>query len=334
MKVAALGRTKFLLGAVRALRAAGHEIVLVGTCAAAPEYGVGVEEFRSLAEGMGAGFFNDPGINAPEILALLRNSGAEVAVSVNWPTVLQKEAIGVFPYGVLNSHFGDLPRYRGNACPNWAILMGESRLGLCIHLMEPEALDSGAVLIQEYLPLTDATTIGEIYAFAERRVPELFAVAVNGLATGRLTPIPQPQEPERALRCYPRIPSDSLIDWRQDAQTLCRLIRASSAPFAGAYTYLNGAKLIVWQARIDAHACPSLAVPGQVLWRDICNGETGVATGNDVLVLQAVSFAGAEPQSPARIIPSARTRLGMVMEDEIAALKQSLAELRQKCGQT
>ena len=298
MRIAVLGRTRFLLDTIHAVRSAGHEVSLIGTCQESPDDGVTIADFEKTARQIGCSFFADHRINSDEILSLLSAACADVALSVNWLTVFQTNAVGAFRFGVLNAHFGELPRYRGNACPNWAIIAGEKRIGLCIHFMKPGELDSGDILVQDAYPLTDSTTVGEFYAFAHRRVPEMFVEAVNKLANEKFEAVSQSQNPSHALRCYPRIPSDSLIHWELTPTKLSALIRASSEPLGGAYTYWNGEKLVVWRAKVGSHACPNHTMLGQVLWRDPQSGEVAVAASDGVLILQEVSMEG-KPRVPA-----------------------------------
>ena len=324
MRVAALGRTRILLNSIYRLHEAGHEIVLIGTCTEAPEYGVSPRDFEELACKLGVNFFNDARINSPEILELLKKSQADIAISVNWLTTIKEEAVSAFRFGILNAHAGDLPRYRGNACPNWAILAGEKRLTSTIHLMDPKAVDEGPIVLQRHLPLQKNTTIGDIYAWFYSSVPEMFFKAVEGLASGTIIPRDQPNDPSLALRCYPRIPADSFINWKDTAEYLGRLVRASSNPFNGAYTYWKDKRLTVWQAVAVPFPCPSLAMPGQIVWRSPEKGEVGVATGDGALVLQEVQVEGEDRVKASDVLTSTRIRLGMLVEDEIATLKRRI----------
>jgi len=328
MRIAALGRTDILLNAINILNENGHDIVLIGTCNEAPEYQVGVEDFEQLATSLGAVFFNDAAINKPSNIKLLKEVHADIAVSVNWLTLIGKEVIGAFPLGILNAHCGDLPRYRGNATPNWAIINGEKEIGITIHLMDPDFLDGGPIVLKEYMPVADNTSIGDIYEYIDRRIPDIFLEAVEGLNNGTVVPVPQPEESEKALRCYPRIPSDSLIDWNMPAIYLDRLVRASSKPFNGAYTYWNGQKLTVHQAKATTYSCPSIASTGQVLWRSPATGEVAVATGDGVLVLGKIMLEGQEQSMQAsKILTSNRIRLGTVVEDEIYRFNKRLENM-------
>jgi len=330
MKVAVLGRTQVLLNCLYALVEAGHDVVLIGTCAESKEYGLEADQFESAAKELGSKYFYNSRINSPEIVQMLIDSGAEIAISVNWLTLIQEEAIDAFPLGILNAHAGDLPRYRGNACPNWAMLQGEASISIAIHQMLPGELDAGPILCKDQMPIDENTVIRDVYNYVEERIPKLFVEALEGLETGKIVPVAQPSDPALALRCYPRIPSDSFLDWRKPADFLARLVRASSEPFAGAYTYYQGERFIVWRAFSQQFAVPSLATPGQVVWRSEADGTVAVATGEGVLVIQDAELKSRGRRSPSELITSMRARLGVHVEDELYELKKRICALEEK----
>jgi methionyl-tRNA formyltransferase len=306
MRVAALGRTHWLLDSVGALADAGHELVLVGTAPAAAEYRVTEEGFEKLADELGAPCFRDKRL--AEHLDAIRACGADVAVSVNWPTLVSRDVIDAFPLGIVNAHAGDLPRFRGNAAPNWAIIMGEPHVAATLHLMD-EGLDSGPILARRTVALDDSTYIGDVYAFLDEAFPALFVEAVGGLADGSLEPVPQPADPSLSLRCLPRRPEDSELDWTLPASQLARIVRASAEPFGGAFSFLDGARLTVWRAHLEEPSGPLLGIAGQVVERLAESGEVRLLTGEGTLVLEDVELDGRRGAAT-DVLHSTRLRLG------------------------
>ena len=259
---------------------------------------------------LGAEYLLTQDLNTPESLAVLGRAQADVGVSVNWINLVGAAACEAFRFGILNAHAGDLPRYRGNAPIAWAILQGESRIGITIHQMLPGELDAGPILTTDHFPLDNRVYIGEVFGWLRRRMPLMFVEAIEGLGDGTLRPQPQPGEPSLALRCYPRQPKDGLIHWSATAAALSRLVRARAEPFAGAFTIFRGRRLVVWRASAEPWDCPSLAVPGQVVGRDPTSGELRVATGDGVLVLEEIQLDGEPRLAPANFIKSLHDRLG------------------------
>lgn len=328
MKVAVLGRTRMLLRAARALHDHGHEVVLL-LAPSGRHVDATAGHLRDLADELGCDFLGVPSLTLPDALAALAGSGAEVAVSVNWPTLVPTQVLELFPHGVLNAHAGDLPRHRGNATISWAILTGEPQVVVTIHRMDA-GLDSGPVLAKRPCPLDASTYVGDVLAFCERVVPELFVEVVAGLAGGTLQPMPQPEEPGSSLRCFPRTPADGWIEWPQDAESLARLVRASAEPFEGAYTVAGGDRLAVWRAHAEQLPYPSLGVPGQVIELRKAAGEVAVLTGSGVLVLERVQTPNSGPVAPVEVLKSTRLRLGLHLPTVVADLSHRLAGLERR----
>lgn len=307
MRIAVLGRTHMLLHAAQALHAAGHEIPLVGTSPADPFYEADENDFEAFARSVDADFFCSTGINRTDIVERLLKSRCRVAVSLNWVSMIKHEACAAFPDGILNVHPGDLPRYRGNACPNWAILQGESYVGTAVHRIDPDGLDNGPILVRARYALTQDTYIGEVYDWLDREVPVLLLEAARLLEEGTARFEEQSSNPEAWLRCYPRRPEDSRITWNQSAEMIHRLIRASSHPLAGAHSTLEGQrKVIVWRAEPVEHQGEFLAIPGQVLYRQ--GTDPVIACGKDCLHLHDVTVEGCLSSDEAKNVISGSFR--------------------------
>lgn len=309
LRVAVIGRTRSLLAAAQLLTAKGHDVAVIWTCRAEAFYDVKEADFEKFASDVGASFVNDIRINSKENVYKLAGFGCDIAISMNWLGILGQEILDLFPFGILNAHAGDLPRFRGNACPNWAILAGEPRIGLCIHQMAPE-LDSGPVVLRDYYLVDDDTYISDVYRWMEDRIPILMADAVEGLASGSIHPVPQPDDPSLSLRTYPRRPEDSRIDWAWPAEAVSRMVRASSHPFEGAFSSLEGERrVVVWRAEKIRSSSPFLAVPGQVCFA--IDGDPVIACGKDMIRLQEVSMDGLENSDAAKkvIFRSLRNRM-------------------------
>jgi methionyl-tRNA formyltransferase len=292
-----------LLRAARWLADRGHEIAFVQTCPPEPHYDAGESDFAQLAAEAGAPFIATRRVG--DAVAAWRSSGAEVAISVNWPTLIGAEPLHALPYGVLNAHAGDLPRYRGNACPNWAILNHELRVGLTIHRMTLD-LDSGPWLYKTWRAIDETTYIGDVYAWLDRETPDAFAAALDRLAHPGFVD----QDPSvRPLRTFPRRPSDARIDWSADTRTVLALVRASSHPFDGAFTTVDGADIVrVFEASQHAPDYDFCAVPGQVCFR--LGADPVIATADGMVVIKQCGSEGRDSEETKSFIAaSLRNRL-------------------------
>lgn len=295
MRVAILGRTHWLLASAKLIAVQGHTIALVATAKAAPEYLAREADFAAFAESHSAPFFASPDINGAEFVTALRAADADIAISVNWPTLIRKEACESTRFGILNAHAGDLPRYRGNACPNWAILNGEPYVGLCIHAMDPKALDAGPIYARARFDLAPDVYIADVYAWLDRTIPPLFTQAVANAGQPGFVPEDQTSSVARPLRTHPRRPEDGRINWHCDAAAIIRLVRASSRPFSGAFTHLEGKeRVVIWRASVATLDHDVVAVPGQILGRT-ANGHSLVACGTGIVAIEEGECASGRP---------------------------------------
>lgn len=328
MYVTAIGRTQILYDAIRAVADAGHTVERIVTGSASEFYDVTAADFRELAEELGAEFMMPDSINSDSVVSTFRQSDSRIAISVNWQTLIRRPVLDAFEFGVINGHAGDLPRYRGNAAPNWAIINGEDEVVLTTHRMSEE-LDAGPIHAQHSVPLDEETYIGDVYDAMYERFPELFVTVVGDAATGSLTPTPQPSEPSAALRCYPRQPTDSELQWTEPAADLARVVRASSEPLFGAYTWLDSGKLRIWRAHAEQPPHDCLGTPGQVAERRPETGDVAVLTGEGFLVLETVQRDGIDDtrRDATAVIESVRTRLGIDGTGTLAAIQDTLSEM-------
>jgi UDP-4-amino-4-deoxy-L-arabinose formyltransferase/UDP-glucuronic acid dehydrogenase (UDP-4-keto-hexauronic acid decarboxylating) len=308
MNIAIIGRTEWLYRAAKLLIERGHTIKLIVTSGESPEYQTGAEDFRLLAEEVDAGFICSAKIHKEQD-ALKKFMPIDIGISVNYINIIPPEVIDLFPYGILNAHGGDLPRYRGNACQAWAIINGEDKIGLCIHKMVGGELDNGDIIAREYFDIDINTKIGTVYRWMETQIPELFLEAVTKLEQDKHYILEkQSRNPAEILRCYPRRPEDAGIDWNSTNREILRLINASSEPYDGAFCRLDGKKMTIWDAQLFEDNETYCAVPGQVAAIDKTNGCVIVITGAGKLKINEISYENYRGK-PDRVIKSHRNRL-------------------------
>ena len=263
MKVAIIGRTEILYDTVKLIIQLGHTITCIVTNKEAPEYTKTASDFKSLASDLSVPFVSTAQIAVAQ--EMLESSKSDIAVSFNYSGVIPSLITDIFPLGILNAHGGDLPRYRGNACQAWAILNGETRIGLCIHRMIGGELDSGDIIARDYLNIDETTKVTQAWEWLNERIPALFLDAIKSLSIDQDYILEkQSKKTNDAHRCYPRRPEDGRIDWQQSALRILRLINASNKPYAGAFCDYEGLQFVIWTAEIVNDYENFSAVPGQV----------------------------------------------------------------------
>lgn len=300
----AIGRSKYLYDTIIHLNALGYSFKAIVTEEAYEEYAVKHADFEQLADKIGAKYFKTKCLFIDDLLGITKTHAIRIAISVNWKYKISKDFLDLFPYGILNFHLGNLPDYKGNATVNWSIINGEKSIYANVHKMAPE-LDSGDVISRKLINIENEKYVGDILTEAENLAPQLFEQALE-----KLTKNPEAFEIKgstKGLRCYPRLPEDSQIDWNETANEIYNLIRASSHPFSGAFTYLNGEKVIIWKAKPYQKDEAFLAIPGHVLAINKVSGNILVACKNEVLDVQEVEWQGAK-MSAATLVKSIRVR--------------------------
>jgi methionyl-tRNA formyltransferase len=213
----------------------------------------------------------------PQVIARLRIAAPDLLFSFYYRRILPEEMLDVPQLGAWNMHGSLLPKYRGRAPVNWAVLKGESSTGATLHAMTSRA-DTGAILDQEAVPIGPDDTAIEV----QRRVTAA-AAAVLGRRIDELkagTAKTTPQDESQATRFGKRRPEDGRIDWTRPAKEVHDLVRAVTHPYPGAFTDLFGGKTFVWRTRL-----PGLAghdnFPGEIRGED---GRLHVACGDDRFV--------------------------------------------------
>lgn len=227
----------------------------------------------------------------------------------------------------LNVHYAPLPRYRGRANVNWALVNDEGFTAITVHVMVPE-LDAGAILFQRVIPIGETETVEDLYARLNALQQEHLAETVLRFVSGE-TGAPQSQV-EATYGCT-RVPADGEIDWTASTRTVHRLVRALAPPFPGAVTYFEGRRLLVWKA--EPVVRPPVyrgRIPGRVVGISKSDGYVDVLTGDGVLRLLEVQAEGGSRVAPAEIIRSLRGTLGLrtsQLLERIEALERQIKHL-------
>jgi methionyl-tRNA formyltransferase len=227
----------------------------------------------------------------------------------------------------INVHYSPLPRYRGRANVNWALINGEPIAAISIHTMS-SGLDSGNILFQEEIPIqpddTAATLYRRLNSIQERELGRVVVRALAGV-------VGVPQDHKNATYCCARIPDDGEINWSQSTVDIDRLIRALTPPFPGAFSHLKGQRLIIVRSGPLCNPPNYVGrVPGRIVRRSSADGWVDVLTGDGILRVFEVIPESGEVSSAAALITSTRATLGLSRLDllrRINALESRLAAL-------
>ena len=182
------------------------------------------------------------------------------------------------------THDSLLPNYRGFAPTNWAIINGETETGVTLFYIAEE-VDAGPIVDQLKTPISLDDTIQmvdkRVIALYEKIIEKNLPLLEAGTAKAT------PQDEALAKFCCKRVPSDGLIDWRLSAFQIHNLIRATSQPFPGAFSFLNGVKMIIWSAQVaqdERHFIGN--IPGRIIGKR--EGMIEVLTGDGILQIKTL----------------------------------------------
>ena len=300
----AIGRSRYLYDGICHLSSRGFSFKAIITEEAYEEYDIKSGDFETLAGKLGAKFIVTKSLQYDELSEIIKVNNIRVAISANWKYTISKAVLDLFECGILNFHLGNLPDYKGNATVNWTIINGEDHINGNIHKMDPE-LDAGDVIARKSIPIGPNSYIADLLKQAENDVPSLYEEAINKVLAD-----PGAYELKGSVngsRCYPRLPEDSQINWTDGAVNICRLVRASSHPYKGAFSYLNGVKIIIWKAAVLQPQDAYYAVNGHIISIQKNKGIILAACKDGFLEIQEIEVDG-KVMAPAEHIKSIRLR--------------------------
>jgi methionyl-tRNA formyltransferase len=184
-------------------------------------------------------------INDPEPVAELRRLEPDLVFCVGWTQLLHKPILEIPTLGCIGFHASLLPRYRGRAPVNWAIINGERETGNTMLYLD-EGVDTGDIVAQRVIPIEDDDDCGTIYDKVAESEDEMLREVMPLIHQGRMPRTPQ--DDSLATVMPRRRPADGIIDWAESAGRLYDWVRAQTHPYPGAFTYIDGTKVWVWKA--------------------------------------------------------------------------------------
>jgi len=306
LRLAFFGTPAFSVPALDALRAAGHDIAAVYTRAPRPA-GRGTRltpsPVHAVADAAGIPVRTPRTLKDETTQVEFAALGLDAAVVVAYGLLLPAPVLDAPRLGCLNIHASLLPRWRGAAPIQRAILAGDARTGITIMRMD-EGLDTGPMLLAEAVPIGTEETAGTLHDTLSALGARLIVAALDGLAAGTLAARPQPDEGATYAAKLTR--EEERLDWSRPAEELARRVRAF-APAPGAWFAHDGARIKVRAA--TAAAGQAGAAPGTLL-----DDALTVACGTGALRLLAVQREGRAPLTAADFLRGtklpARTVLG------------------------
>ena len=250
MRVVFMGTPDFARTALEALIKAGHKIVLVVTQPDKPKGRSGklqISDVKDCAIKNGIEVFQPEKIKEESSVSFLKSIDADIYVVAAFGQIISKEILDIPRYGCINIHASLLPKYRGAAPIQQAILDGEKVTGVTIQQMNT-GVDTGDILLQREYAIFDDETGGSLFDRLSILGADLVIEALDLIEKGKI--IPRPQDESKATHCGKIKKDMGLIDWSWSAEKIERYIRGLN-PWPSAYTYMDGRQLKIWKAYVS-----------------------------------------------------------------------------------
>jgi len=307
MRVVFMGSPDFAVPSLEAL-IGRHEVALVVTQPDKPA-GRGSKltppPVKVVAERAGVAVYQPPSARKPEVAERLRATGAELGVVVAYGKILPRAVLEAFPRGCINVHGSLLPRWRGAAPIQRAVIAGDRETGVCIMQLD-EGMDTGPVLLERRTPIGEDDTAGSVFERLARIGAEALIEAIDLIAQGQGRAVAQPAE--GATHAAMLTKADGAIDFARPAAEVAARIRGVD-PWPGAYARLRGENLKLFgagQGHGHGHG------QGEIVGIDEQGMHVGTADG--LVVIREIQLPGRKRVRPIEAARGRAIAVGDVLE--------------------
>lgn len=307
MKIVFMGTPDFAVPALDLLVERGEDIVGVVTMPDRPK-GRGrklkAPPVKETAERNRITVFQPREIKDTFFISNLKELNPDVIVVVAFGHILSKEILKIPRFGCVNLHASLLPRYRGAAPINWAIINGEKMTGVTTMLMD-EGLDTGDILLQQEVGMEEEDTAENLHDKLAKTGAELMIETLHRLKEGNITPVPQ--DHSKATMSPMLKKGDGLIDWEKGAKEISNLIRALT-PWPGAFTHLQGKILKIFKV-IALERDSKNITPGTIT--EIDEKGITISTGKGFVLIKEIQLQDHNKMGVADFLRGQKYKIGV-----------------------
>lgn len=305
MRIIFFGTPDFAVPSLRALEDSGEDIIAVVTQPDRTKgrgHHVTAPPVKEHALSRDMALLQPEQIRSPEFLTALADLKPEICVVVAYGKIVPPALLRLPPYGFINVHASILPKYRGAAPIQWAIIRGETRTGVTTMHMN-EGLDTGDTLLMAQTDITEEDTAVTLSARLSQMGADLLVATLKGIRDGSVKSVPQTGEPSYA----PIIrKADGRIDWNSSAHDLFNLARGMF-PWPGAFGSFRGEKFTLLRTKVIDDSAEGH--PGRI--ERIAGDEIDIATGRGILSVIELRPEGRQTMSGAAFARGRRLREGV-----------------------
>ncbi|MBS3050563.1 MAG: methionyl-tRNA formyltransferase [Candidatus Aenigmarchaeota archaeon] len=218
-------------------------------------------------------------INACNVVEQIRGMQPDVIFELGWSQIISKEMLEIPKKGCIGVHASLLPKNRGAASLNWAIIRGDRNTGVTLFYLAAKP-DDGDIIAQKEFDIDDRDDISTLHSKSDIASAELLLENIDAIRNGTVKRIRQ--DPNMVTFTQRRNPEDGVINWNSGSREIYNWVRAQTHPFPGAFTFWKGEKLYVWQSEVQAlNGCS----PGTILKIESKRG-IHVCTNDGVLLIK------------------------------------------------
>ncbi len=265
MRIVFLGYQAWGHRVLAALLASRHEVPLVITHPPSghPYETIWNDSVADLAAAHGIPVIERRTANDPDTVARLGEVAPDLLVSSDWRTWVAPATYGCARHGAINVHDALLPRYGGFAPLNWALVNGETEVGVTVHFMNEE-FDLGDIVVQRAVPVAPTDTATDLF---HKTLPLFAPMTLEAIDLIEAGDHPwTKQDPEAATFFHKRSIEDSRVDWSSSARDIANLVRAQADPYPNAFAYYRGQRLRILAASVSTRRFGG--TPGRLFCRD------------------------------------------------------------------
>jgi methionyl-tRNA formyltransferase len=288
-----MGTPDFAVPSLKALLDSGENVVCVITQPDRPK-GRGRKltppPIKELALQAGLRVLQPEKIRDEEFLAKLKEFNPDLIVLTAYGRILPDSLINLPPYGTINVHGSLLPKYRGAAPIQWALINGETETGVTIMQMD-KGLDTGDILLAEKLPISPDDTAGSLFVKLAELGGTALKKALKQLRTNKLTPIKQDDSLATHAPLLKKV--DGLVDWSKSAQQISCLIRGLD-PWPTTYTTLAGKRFRLFSPLVISQSDCQITDSGPGIVCQVDRRGLVISTGSGYLLIREVQPEGSK----------------------------------------
>ena len=290
MRIVFMGTPDFSVPALKALVEAGHQVTAVVTQPDKPKgrgKDVQMTPVKIQALEYGIPVYQPVKVKTPEFVEVLKKEAPDAIVVIAFGQILSKEILDLPKYGCVNIHASLLPKYRGAAPIQWAVIDGEKETGVTTMMMDV-GLDTGDILETKVIPLDPKETSGSLFEKLSKAGGPLILSTLEKLEKGTITRTPQGESGTSYAKMLTKTLGD--INWTMSATAIERLIRGLN-PWPSAYTQWEGKPMKIWEAEVeDVVETIDTHEPGTIT--EVTKHGFKVQTGEGRLAIKSLQIPG------------------------------------------